>query len=155
MSRDRDEYDLLEAANSVKRYEELIKNYPGSKFVPDTYVQLGNHYFDVASDLAKAKVMYEKAFASANPKIKSYALYKLAWCDYNAGDHERALKRLQEVVDYAEKQDVGGKKQFTDLSLEVIGGSTADFTGFVRKESNDYARFVKDFNITPWFLQAS
>ena len=41
---------------------------------------------------------------SANPRIKSYALYKLAWCDFNAGEPEKALEKLQDVVDYAEKQ---------------------------------------------------
>ncbi len=58
------------------------------------------------------------------------------------------IAKLNEQVQ-ALLKNADTQKQFTDLSLEVIGGSTADFTGFVRKESNDYARFVKDFNITP------
>ncbi len=41
------------------------------------------------------------------------------------------------------------QKQITEISLEVVGGSALDFTSFVRKESDDYAKFVKDFNITP------
>ena len=41
------------------------------------------------------------------------------------------------------------QKQLTELSLEVVGGSAADFVSFARKESGDYAKFVKDFNITP------
>ncbi|MBL8939489.1 MAG: gliding motility protein U, partial [Archangium sp.] len=72
-------YNLYETGKrdgAVKRYEELLKSYPGSKFVPDTYVQLGNHYFDVANVLEKARSYFEKAFATSNPRIKSYALYK-------------------------------------------------------------------------------
>ena len=43
------QYDLGKRDLAVKRYEELLKSYPGSKFVSDTYVQLGNHYFEVAN----------------------------------------------------------------------------------------------------------
>ncbi|MHB8872683.1 MAG: tetratricopeptide repeat protein, partial [Myxococcaceae bacterium] len=123
-------YEINKKDAAVKRYEELIKNYPGSKFVPDTYVQLGNHYFDVANDLGKAKTMYEKAFASPVPKIKSYALYKLAWCDFNAGEHEKALKKLQDVVDYAEKQG----KQMTDLKNEALNDMVTMFVQLNRSD---------------------
>ncbi|WP_349279342.1 tripartite tricarboxylate transporter substrate binding protein [Polaromonas hydrogenivorans] len=41
------------------------------------------------------------------------------------------------------------KKQITDISLDVTGSSVAGFNSFVRKEWDDYAKFVKDSNITP------
>ncbi|MDR7376493.1 tripartite-type tricarboxylate transporter receptor subunit TctC [Rhodoferax ferrireducens] len=41
------------------------------------------------------------------------------------------------------------KKQITDISLDVTGSSVAGFNTFVRKEWDDYAKFVKDSNITP------
>lgn len=124
------QYEIGKKDQAVKRFEELIKNYPGSKFVPDTYVQLGNHYFDVANNLVKAKEMYERAYASTVPKIKSYALYKLAWCDFNAGEHEKALKKLQEVIDFAEKQG----KTFTDLKNEALNDSVLMFVQLNRAD---------------------
>ena len=123
-------YEINKKDQGVKRYEELIKNYPGSKFVADTYVQLGNHYFDVANNLVKAKEMYERAFASTQPKIKSYALYKLAWCDFNAGEHEKALKKLQDVVDFAEKQG----KTMTDLKNEAMNDMVLMFVQLNRPD---------------------
>ena len=128
-------YNLYETGKkdlAVKRYEELLKGYPGSKFVPDTYVQLGNHYFEVANVLEKARTYYEKAFASNNPKIKSYALYKLAWCDFNAGEHEKALGKLQQTVEYAEKQ--GKDRAFTDLKNEALNDSIRMFTELNRAD---------------------
>lgn len=125
-------YDLGKRDQAIKRYEELLKAYPGSKFVADAYVQLGNHYFEVANVLEKARTYYEKAFASANPRIKSYALYKLAWCDFNAGEHERALKRLQETVEFAEKQ--GKEKSFTDLKNEAMNDSIRMFVELNRAD---------------------
>ncbi len=126
------QYDIGKRDLAVKRYEELLKSYPGSKFVSDTYVQLGNHYFEVANVLEKAKTMYEKAFASPNPKIKSYALYKLAWCDFNAGEHEKALKKLQDVVEFAEKQ--GKDKSATDLKNEALQDSIRMFVQLNRAD---------------------
>ncbi|MBK7858782.1 MAG: tetratricopeptide repeat protein [Archangiaceae bacterium] len=117
---------------AVKRYEELIKGYPNSKFIGDAYVQLGNHYFDVANNLTKAKEMYEKAFQNKEPKIKSYALYKLAWCDFNAGEHEKALKKLQDVIEYTEKQEK--KKEFTDLKTEALNDSVTMFVQLNRAD---------------------
>jgi tetratricopeptide (TPR) repeat protein len=126
------QYDIGKRDLAVKRYEELLKSYPGSKFVADTYVQLGNHYFEVANILEKAKMMYEKAFASTNPKIKSYALYKLAWCDFNAGEHEKALKKLQDVVEFAEKQ--GKDRAATDLKNEALQDSIRMFVQLNRAD---------------------
>jgi tetratricopeptide (TPR) repeat protein len=133
-------YDLGKKDQAVKRYEELLKSYPGSKFVPDAYVQLGNHYFEVANNLEKAKTYYEKAFASNNARIKSYALYKLAWCDFNAGEHEKALKKLQDTVAFAEKQ--GKEKSFTDLKNEALSDSIRMFVELNR--SDDAISYYKE-----------
>ncbi|MFZ5442668.1 MAG: tetratricopeptide repeat protein [Myxococcota bacterium] len=126
------QYEIGKRDQAVKRYEELLKSYPGSKFVADTYVQLGNHYFEVANVLDKAKTYYEKAFASSNPRIKSYALYKLAWCDFNAGEHEKALKKLQDTVEFAEKQ--GKEKYATDLKNEALNDSIRMFVQLNRAD---------------------
>ncbi len=126
------QYEIGKRDLAVKRYEELLKSYPGSKFVSDTYVQLGNHYFEVANILEKAKTYYEKAFASQNLKIKSYALYKLAWVDFNEGNHEKALKKLQDVVELAEKQNK--EKSFTDLKNEALQDSIRMFVQLNRAD---------------------
>jgi cellulose synthase operon protein C len=125
-------YDIGKRDAAVKRYEELLKSYPSSKFVADSYVQLGNHYFEVANILEKARTYYEKAYASTNPRIKSYALYKLAWCDFNAGEHEKALKKLQDTVEFAEKQ--GKEKYATDLKNEAMNDSVRMFVELNRAD---------------------
>ncbi len=102
---------------AVARYNELIKNYPQSKFVPDTYIELGNYYFEVKGDVPKARVNYEKAMGSKIPKIHSYALYKLAWCDFNEDGYDRALVKLQQVVEFADNQQ---KEKMTDLKNEAL-----------------------------------
>jgi len=109
-------YDLGRQEQGIERYQELIRSYPQSRLVPDTYLQLGNHYFDVANDLTAARENYEKALATKLPKIYSYALYKLAWCDYNAGQPRRALQKLKDVVSFANTSG----NEILDLKNEAL-----------------------------------
>lgn len=106
-------YETNKKPQAVKRYEELAKNYPDSRLLADTYIQLANHYFE-GNDLTRARVNYEKALKTQNKEIYSYALYKLAWCDYNAAAFEEGLKKFQSVVDFADKN-----KQ-SDLKSEAL-----------------------------------
>jgi tetratricopeptide (TPR) repeat protein len=111
-------YNLQELGrrdDAVKRYLQLIQEFPQSQFVPDTYVQLGNHYFD-NNKLKEAREYYEKARESKVPKVYAYAVYKLAWCDYNAGAYDEGLAKLHEVVDYAGERG----EELGDLKTESL-----------------------------------
>jgi tetratricopeptide (TPR) repeat protein len=123
-------YDTGKTGPAVERYQQLIREHPRSRFLPDTYLQLGNHYFDVQNDLTRARQYYQKALSSDAPKIHSYALYKLAWCDYNAGDLEGSLKRLKQVVDYAETRG----SEMVDLKNEALGDLVLIFVQIDRSE---------------------
>ncbi|MDY7232982.1 tetratricopeptide repeat protein [Hyalangium rubrum] len=112
-------YELNRREEAVKRYEELIRDFPKSQFVPDTYIQLGNHYFE-NNKLMPARQNYEKARETGVPKIYAYAIYKLAWCDYNSGDYDAGLKKLQEAVDYADTRG----EELGDLKTEALNDLT-------------------------------
>jgi TolA-binding protein len=99
-------YNLYESGKkdaALANYNLLIKRYPQSKFVPDAYLQLGDHYFN-GNDLARARAAYERAVSYRLPKIYAFALYKLAWCDYNAADFQGAIDKFKAVIDYADAQ---------------------------------------------------
>lgn len=89
---------------AVEQYRRLISLYPKSPFVADAYVQLGNHYFDTNS-LAPARKSFEECEKLKTPKTETYCIYKLAWCDINAGDNDMAIKRFKVVIERAEKED--------------------------------------------------
>jgi cellulose synthase operon protein C len=99
-------YDLYESGDkpaALKTYERLIAGHPTSRFVPDAYVQLGEHFF-AANDLSRARAAFEHAARGAKPRIYAFALYKLAWCDYNAGDYRGAIDKFQRVIAYSQEQ---------------------------------------------------
>ncbi|MET0406493.1 MAG: tetratricopeptide repeat protein, partial [Cystobacter sp.] len=107
--------ELNRRDDAVKNYLELVQKYPQSQFVPDTYIQLGNHFFD-NNKLKEARSYYEKALGSQVPKIHAYAVYKLAWCDYNAGGYDEGLHRMHEVVDFASARG----EELGDLRTEAL-----------------------------------
>ncbi|HUU02863.1 MAG TPA: tetratricopeptide repeat protein [Myxococcota bacterium] len=96
-------YNLYESGNKsegVKMYWDLIKGHPESRFVSDAYLAMGEHFFN-SNDVFNAKKAYEKALQFKTSKVYTFALYKLAWCDYNLGDYDNSIKKFKEVIEQA------------------------------------------------------
>lgn len=89
--------ELGRRAEAIAGYVELLRAFPQSRFAGDAQVQLGEHYFE-GNELQKARAAYEQALSSPNASLRSFARYRLAWCDYNAGDDAAAIEKLKEVV---------------------------------------------------------
>ncbi|HUB06423.1 MAG TPA: tetratricopeptide repeat protein, partial [Myxococcales bacterium] len=117
-------YDMDKKKEAIARYWDLIRQHPDSKFVPDAYVQLGEHFFK-SNDLERARKSYQKALAFDIPQIYAYALYMLAWCDFNAGAYAEAIHKFQKVVAYQENAIAGGaraeRKDKIQLKNEALG----------------------------------
>ncbi|MFL5427512.1 MAG: tetratricopeptide repeat protein [Myxococcales bacterium] len=95
------EAEIGDGKSAVQTFRSLVRDYPESRFVPDAWIQLGERYFQ-ANDLDHAKDAFTKARAFRLPKIYAFATYKLAWCDYNAGDYAAAIAKFQDVISYAD-----------------------------------------------------
>ncbi|MBI5495261.1 MAG: tetratricopeptide repeat protein [Deltaproteobacteria bacterium] len=102
-------YEAGKKDKAIQHYWELIKQYPTSEYVGDAYLAMGEHYFN-SNDVTKAQKAFKKALETKKPKVYSYALYKLAWCDYNLQEWDGALKKFKEVVNYSDKQAEKAKK---------------------------------------------
>ncbi|AKU90565.1 tetratricopeptide repeat protein [Vulgatibacter incomptus] len=98
-------YEKGDKNGAIERHRDLVTQYPNSRFVGDSYIAMGEHYFN-ANDLARAETAYKKALESSvnEPRVYNFALYKLGWCAYNAGEYTDSLKKFQEVVDRSEAQ---------------------------------------------------
>ena len=117
-------YNMYEAGQkqeAIQSYNTLIKQYPQSKFVPDAYVQMGEHFF-VTNDLTRARAAFEKAASFKLPKLYPFAVYKLAWCDYNAGEYQGSIDKFKEVIAYSEAQqkDAPGQRDRIQLKQEAL-----------------------------------
>jgi TolA-binding protein len=112
-------YDNGQREQGVAWYQALIQQYPQSRFVPDAHVQLGEHFF-ASNDLRRARESFEKAASFHLPKLYPFALYKLAWCDYNAGAYRGAIARFQEVIAYAAGETSRDRVQLKREALKDI-----------------------------------
>ena len=114
-------YNLYEAGQkpeAIESYNTLIKQYPQSRFVPDAYVQMGEHFF-TSNDLTRARAAFEKAASFKLPKLYPFAVYKLAWCDYNAGDYQGSIDKFKEVIAYSDAQSSGPRDRI-QLKSEAL-----------------------------------
>jgi TolA-binding protein len=113
------QYEMGDRAAALRSYQALIDQFPASRFVPDAYVQMGEQYFQ-RNDLARARAAFEKAASFRLPKVYGFALYKLAWCDYNAHDYGAAIARFQEVVEYSDRQSEAKERDRIQLKSEAL-----------------------------------
>jgi tetratricopeptide (TPR) repeat protein len=111
-------YDLEDVGRgdeAVAQYRMLIRDFPKSRYAPDAWLEVGNHAFD-KGNLAAAQDAYQHASRIGSARVRSYATYKLAWCDFNLGDFEAAREKLARVVDGS----AGGTKTLLDLRTEAL-----------------------------------
>jgi TolA-binding protein len=100
--RNRDDVDGLKA------YRALIKNFPQSRYVPDSWMAFGEHYFEKANkvdrvaNLQKALEAYRNAAADKASNIYGYAMYKQGWVHYNLANWQEALDLFRAVILFGE-----------------------------------------------------
>ncbi|MCK6506560.1 tetratricopeptide repeat protein [Myxococcota bacterium] len=110
--------DIGEKDEAVKEFNNLVRTYPDSSYVPDAYVLIGEYYFD-NNNAYKALLAYQKAARyKDNPKY-AFAMYKLAWCYYNVGEYGKAIDTMKAVVAYS-MADQGADKSKLTLQEEAL-----------------------------------
>jgi tetratricopeptide (TPR) repeat protein len=79
----------LDQDSNMGYFEQLIKNFPKSPFVPDSLLSLGDSYFD-KRQMSMALSFYKKACEYKTHPAYAYAIYKLAWTYYNLKPDDEA-----------------------------------------------------------------
>jgi tetratricopeptide (TPR) repeat protein len=97
------ELDQFEKARSV--YRRLIKDYPNSRFVPNAYLSFAEYYFNEESDMDAAAKFYRKVleFPPKRNSVYGYALYKVAWVEYNRERYRQSLQGFVDILEFARK----------------------------------------------------
>jgi tetratricopeptide (TPR) repeat protein len=128
---------------ALASYKRLIEKYPKSKYLPDSYLAVGEYYFNGSKGkrdvLEKALENYKSAAKYPENQVYGYALYKQGWCHFNMADYEKAMDQFKSVVLYAE---IGGVE-------EVEGKGKSKRQGLVKEARNDYVRAYSRGGGTP------
>ncbi len=106
--------ELGQIDEMIKQYKTIIKKYKGSSFVPESYLLLGDYFFNM-QDLDMAQREYEAVLNYPKSAAVSIARYKLAWCYINNADFKKAIKLFEGSVTSA----VSGKKTDIDTYKKV------------------------------------
>lgn len=100
-------YNFFEL-NNVKKGEEYYKiltsRYPNSPYVAESNFALGEFYFE-NEKWAEALKHYGKVIKEKESRVRSFAYYKAAWCDYRLGKVSTAMKILEYVIRMSRSAD--------------------------------------------------
>jgi tetratricopeptide (TPR) repeat protein len=119
---------------AVEQFLNLTKLYPDSQWVPDSYVSIGEYYFDT-NNAFKALQAYKKATAYPQSPMYNFATYKLGWCYYNVGEYQKAIDTMKSVVKLADGSDKS-KLQLQEEALKDLVRFFAD--GGMLDEAYEY-----------------
>ena len=91
-----------EAESGYQSYIRLLKDRPGSVYVPDALVNIGEYFF-AANDFETALAFYQKVrdrYATSN--VYGFSIYKAGWCHFNMGDYDLSLDAFLTVIKYSD-----------------------------------------------------
>lgn len=78
-------------------FSRLIKQFPGSKYLPDSYFQVAEYYFN--NDLLfAARTNYQEVLKYKDSPLYQFALYKLAWVFYNLKEWRMSIDTMKSVI---------------------------------------------------------
>ncbi|RJO68933.1 MAG: hypothetical protein C4523_06580 [Myxococcales bacterium] len=103
-------YNLTEIgkdAEAVEYYKKLVREFPASQYVPDSWMAIGDYYFS-HNNVYDALPAYEEVLKFENSKVFGYAKYKIGWCYFNLGKYRDSIETFKEVVAWSIDQEKQG-----------------------------------------------
>jgi len=115
--------------NALLVYDRLIKEAPEGAKVPESYVRMGEIYFD-REQYDKAIDRYRRVLEYKQSKFYDKALYKLGWCYYKQNNFESSVQYFTEVLKYYKNRPEAQKRKRAadDLRKESVDYIAISFT---------------------------
>ena len=115
-----------ESDEALAVFNTVIEKYPSSRFVPEAWMRIGEHYFDTTKenateDLNRAAAAYAHLLAFPEHGLYDKALYKLGWTYYRLDKYDEAVLSFVQLIDtYAAAK--AAQKPGSDKAAEKGGG---------------------------------
>ncbi|NQT23787.1 tetratricopeptide repeat protein, partial [candidate division KSB1 bacterium] len=144
--------ELGDYDTAILIYESLIQKHPGSKYVPESYMRMGEYYFNPPqNELEKAISCYQKVIERRRGPRYLEALYKLGWSHYRLSKYPEAISyftTLIESVDQLRELNsdvVVSGMMLREEAVEYVAISFIDFGGPESAES-----YIKQIGSPDW-----
>jgi len=123
-------YELLGKTGEAERfYTQVVSEKGASSGGGEAQFSLAEIHFK-KNQYAKAKSSYEKSLVEKGFRRRGLANYRIAWCDYNLGQINPALSRLEKIL---------SSDALLNRGVETLTNKDEDFQAEVAK---DYTVFV-------------
>lgn len=140
-------FEMGDEKRGLAAYNRLISKYQKSRYLPDSYLAVGEFYFNNSKGkrdfLEKALENYKASAKFPENAVYGYALYKQGWCHFNMNDFDKAMDQFKAVVLYA---DFAGEKEVEGAPSK---GGKSNRTGLAREARNDFVRAYSRGGGTP------
>jgi tetratricopeptide (TPR) repeat protein len=90
-------FELNQPEKGRDYYQQLTQKFPGSPYVEESNFALGEYHFE-REQWADALKYYSAVAKNRRARLYSFALYKIAWCQYKTGQVKPALASLERVI---------------------------------------------------------
>ena len=108
---------------AMAKFQEVIDKHPTSPLYGDSWMQVGEHYFE-AKKWTEARAAYTHIPPDA--ATADLALFKTAWCEWKLGNTEQAAKDFKLVLDKAiEAERTGTEAQRRAVGVVARRGARA------------------------------
>ncbi|MEW6056236.1 MAG: tetratricopeptide repeat protein [Bdellovibrionota bacterium] len=114
--------ELKDTKNAYKYYERLVSKFPESPLVGDARLAMAEILFDDRK-FNEALGQLKEIVKADHPRLKNFALYKMAWTYYNMSDLDSAILSLEKVIDGV--NTAGVQRARLELRKEALGDLVA------------------------------
>ncbi len=128
--------EMIQKNKAIQVYKYLIDAYPKSQYVPESYMRLGESYFNPPNnDLDQALQYYKKVLDYPKSPRYDEALYKMGWTYYRLSEYPQAISYFTTLVEGTENLRKGAQEALEnradlyDEALEYMAISFIDFGG--------------------------
>ena len=139
---------------AIRTYQDLLKRYPRSPFVPEAHIRMGELYFD-ENRMENAIAQYKEVLKHPNSKFYDKALFKLGWSYYRltASDPNAlttAVNYFTQVLEYYTNRPQAGIRGGDDLRQESVDYIAISFTDMDERGYPSAVRFVEKHSSYKW-----
>ncbi len=134
-------YNHFEMGNinrGLEYYNRLSREFPRSPFVDESNFALGEYYFE-NNRWQEAATHYQKVAAKRESRLYSFALYKLAWCQFKLGQLRNAVSSLEQVIRAGRAAQGTGDREAGASRIRLANEALKDLVTFYA-ETGDFRR---------------